>query len=94
VKAELLFRERRRVGDDAVAEIKIWRVPTPVRGSTHSYRYSLAFVVGGKCVLRYDNEPGKGDHRHIGSQEVEYAFVSVAQLVEDFRRDIEEWRPA
>jgi hypothetical protein len=32
----------------------------------HELWYRLALVVGGKCVLRYDNEAGKGDHRHVG----------------------------
>lgn len=27
-------------------------------------KYSLARVADGACVLRYDNEAGKGDHRH------------------------------
>ncbi|MBF0166223.1 MAG: hypothetical protein HQL45_01230 [Alphaproteobacteria bacterium] len=45
------------------------------------------------CVLRYDNESGKGDHRHKGEQETPYEFVSLDRLLEDFRRDIEEWRP-
>lgn len=31
---------------------------------SHTFRYRLADVVGGQCVLRYDNEPGKGGHRH------------------------------
>ena len=26
--------------------------------------------VDGECVLRFDNETGKGDHRHFGGKEV------------------------
>ena len=92
MKAELLLHERYQVRDDAFAEIKIWRVPAPVRGSAHGFRYSLAFVVGGDCVLRYDNEPGKGDHRHMGAVEESYCFTGPERLIADFRRDIEEWR--
>ena len=37
-----------------------------MRGSTHDYKYALAYVVAGQCVIRYDNEAGKGDHKHFG----------------------------
>jgi hypothetical protein len=42
--------------------------------------------------VRYDNERGKGDHRHIGEREEGYAFVTLEQLLADFRRDVEGWR--
>ena len=60
-------------------------------GSPHRYKYRLAYVVGGECVLRYDNESGKGDHRHVGGREARYAFTDVDRLLADFRRDMERW---
>jgi hypothetical protein len=39
-------------------------------------------------VVRYDNETGKGDHRHVGDREEPYRFVSVERLVEDFLGDV------
>ena len=42
--------------------------------------------------MRYDNERGKGDHRHEGDQEEPYNFVSVEQLIRDFKTDIERLR--
>jgi hypothetical protein len=53
----------------------------------------LAFVVEGVCVIRFDNEVGKGDHKHVDGREVPFAFQSPEQLVEDFWREIENWRP-
>jgi hypothetical protein len=38
-----------------------------VRGSRHQYKYRLVLVVNDDCVLRYDNEAGKGDHKHVGA---------------------------
>jgi len=40
--------------------------------------------------IRYDNETGKGDHRHVGSKEVEepYEFVSLARLLKNVEADI------
>jgi len=37
-------------------------------GSVHSFKYRLAHVVRGVCVLRDDNEAGRGDHRHVRNQ--------------------------
>jgi len=88
--AEPLLDERHVLSESAFAELVVWRVPAPVRGSAHEYRYRLALVVDGKCVLRYDNEAGKGDHRHIGDKEREYRFTSAAQLLADFWTDVEE----
>ena len=64
VKTELLLRERIPFDQDAFAELVIWRLPRPAPGSAHPYKYRLAFIVDDVCVLRYDNEAGKGDHRH------------------------------
>ena len=75
----------------AFAELVLWRVPKPLKGSKHSYKYRLAYVVDGECVLRYDNEAGKGDHRHYSGKESAYAFVSPEKLVADFQRDIARW---
>ncbi len=91
--ARVLLREKRIVSEDRFAEVVIWRLPTPVSGSRHRFKYRLAFVVEGVCVLRFDNETGKGDHKHIGIEEAPYAFTSLAQLVKDFWDAIDEWRP-
>jgi len=42
--------------------------------------------------VRYDNERGKGDHRHAGDQKTPYSFISVEQLIQDFKTDIERIR--
>ena len=88
--AELLLDERHILGEAGFAEIVVWRVPVSVRGSAHEYRYRLALVVDGKCVLRYDNEAGKGDHRHVRDKEHEYRFKNAEQLLADFWSDVEE----
>lgn len=67
-------------------------MPQPVRKSAHEYKYRLALVSDHVCVLRYDNEAGKGDHKHAGDREVPYTFVDLKSLEADFRRDVENWR--
>ncbi len=91
--SQLLLRERRIIAEDQFAEVVIWQVPHPVRGSAHPFKYRLAFVVDQVCVLRFDNETGKGDHKHIGEHEVPYVFTSLPQLVADFWMEVEQWRP-
>jgi hypothetical protein len=92
MKAELLLNERHQVKTEAFVELKIWCVSISVKGSQHQYKYSLAYVVQGECVLRYDNEAGKGDHRHIGVVESAYSFTTPEQLLADFWSDVDKWR--
>lgn len=86
-----LLRTRIVYSEDAFAELVLWRVPVSVRGSIHDYKYRLAYVIEQICVVRYDNEAGKGDHRHFGQTERSYTFQSVEKLLADFQRDIARW---
>jgi hypothetical protein len=74
---------------NAFAEIVVWRLPRSVRGSTHRLKYRLALVENGVCVLRYDNEAGKGDHRHVGNTEGRYDFTTPEALLADFWHDVD-----
>ena len=74
------------------AEIVIWKVPVAVKGSEHGYKYRLAFVVEEVCVVRYDNERGKGGHRHYGDIEESYRFKDIDTLLADFREGIARWQ--
>ena len=89
MKAELLTDERHLLGSRAFVEIVVWRLPRPVRGSLHRFKYRLALVIDGICVLRYDNEVGKGDHRLIRNVEEPYEFTDPDALLADFWRDVE-----
>lgn len=93
MKAELLLHERVQLTAASFAELRIWRTPASVRGSAHQLKYALAYVVCGVCVLRYDNEAGKGDHRHLGDVETAYSFTTPGRLLDDFWNDVKRWRP-
>lgn len=58
------------------------------RGSNHKYKYRLAYVVEDKCVLRYDNEAGKGDHKHLDTVEISINFIDINQLIDDFIAEV------
>ena len=89
VKATLLVRDRIAYADEVFSEIVVWQVPQPLLGSSHGYKYRLALVVHRECVLRYDNEAGKGDHRHTPEGETRYRFTTLDRLFADFERNVE-----
>ena len=91
MQAVELMRTRIAFSATAFAELVLWRVPEPVAGSAHEFTYRLAYVVEGVCVVRYDNEAGKGDHRHLGEKESSYPFQTPEKLIADFERDIARW---
>ena len=92
MKAEPLLQERLVIAEDAFVELVVWRVPSPLAGSAHSFKYRLALIVNDVCVLRYDNEAGKGDHKHFAREQVPYTFTTPAQLLSDFWNDVNRWR--
>jgi len=90
--AALLVRAKEVRDDGSIVEIVVWELPEALPPSTHRYKYRLFFGSHGLSRVRHDNERGKGDHRHIGEQEEVYIFATLEQLLEDFRRDVENWR--
>ncbi|MFI5022485.1 MAG: DUF6516 family protein [Alphaproteobacteria bacterium] len=88
MKAELLFHQRIEYNDGAIVEMVLWRVPSPVSPSTHGLKYSLFYGRTGVREIGYDNERGKGDHRHFQGTEAAYAFSTVEQLMADFWSDV------
>lgn len=90
--AEPLIDERHVLDARSFVELVVWRLPRPVRGSVHRFKDRLALVVDGVCVMRYDNEAGKGDHRHVGDMEKPFAVTNPDALLAAFWRDVDEWR--
>ena len=88
MKAQEIFRIKQAFGT-GIVEVVIWQVPEPVPPSEHPYKYRLVYVVNGRRVLGYDNERGKGDHKHLLDSEEPYRFVSPQQLMADFMADLE-----
>ena len=72
-------------------EIKIWSIP-PTPDKPNCYKYSLVYIVNGQRVLGYDNAEGKGHHRHLGTLEEAYKFISLKRLSADFIKDIENYK--
>jgi hypothetical protein len=84
-----LIAQAKEVRDDgAIVEIVVWELAEPLPPCTHPYKYRLFFGRPGACRVRYDNERGKGDHRHCGGNESSYNFTTLDQLLDDFERDV------
>ena len=92
MKAMLVQKERVSLGDDRYVEIVMWALPEPTPACAHGFKYRLAYVVNEACVVRYDNERGKGDHKHVGGCEMAYAFATLDRLADDFWADVAQWR--
>ncbi len=90
--AKLLFRDKFVYADGAIREMVIWRLPESDEERPHGLKYSLFYGIPGKSIVRYDNERGKGDHRHYGDVEEPYTFSTVEQMILDFATDIERYR--
>ena len=91
MKAVQLVQTRVVYSATAFAELVLWRVAKPLDGSVYAFKYRLVYDVDSVCVLRYDNEPGKGDHRHVGDHEKTYKFTTPEKLITDFQLDITRW---
>ncbi|MEO8442164.1 MAG: DUF6516 family protein [Betaproteobacteria bacterium] len=91
MKAAELVNTRIIYSAESFAKLVLWQLPKPLPGSGHRFKYRLAYVVRGVCVIRYDNEAGKGDHRHYGRRESAYAFTNPDNLIAAFQADIARW---
>ena len=92
MKAELITRFRDIAEDGSGVEMVVWRVSDPVPPSEHRFKYRLVYVVAGQRVVGFDNERGKGDHKHVGDEERPYTFADVDRLIDDFIQEVERWK--
>lgn len=89
MKAKLIFREKNLLEDGCIVELVLWELPQKSQDRPHGFKYRLYFGDSeGNCLVRYDNESGKGDHKHIGEKETPYEFVDRDKLIEDFYHDV------
>jgi Family of unknown function (DUF6516) len=87
-KAELVYHDKAFLDDGLIMEMTIWRLPVRTKERPHALKYSLFFGRSGERIVGYDNERGKGDHRHYREREEIYRFTTVEALVADFLADV------
>lgn len=88
MKATLRLRTRVVLPDGAIVEMVVWDLPRKTPDRPHGLKYRLYCGRNGKCVVRYDNEAGKGDLVHHGEREKPYRFRGWEKLMEDFLADV------
>ena len=81
------FKECR--DDGTIVQMVVWRLPQTDVERPHGLKYRLYCGREGQCLVRYDNEAGKGDRRHYGDREETYSFTTLTTLLADFRADVE-----
>lgn len=86
--AVLLEHQKIVLDGGAIVEIKIWRLPERTDERPHGLKYSLFYGRDGERIVAYDNEAGKGDHRHYRGRQRPYSFTTFAALLDDFWRDV------
>jgi len=90
-KAALIIHDKQVDEQGNTTEIRLWRVPADDERK-HGIKYSLVYIVQGQRVVGYDNERGKGDHKHIDGVELPYRFTDLRQLKLHFLADIASWK--
>lgn len=90
MRARLILDSKTVLNDGRIIQRRVWKLPKPTADRPHGLKYRLYCGKEGECIVRYDNETRKGDHRHIGPTEMEesYRFISLAKLLADFEADI------
>lgn len=83
-KAQKILDIRNEFADGTLIVIRVWLVSEAVPPSPHRFKYAFFFGRPGQRLVLFDNERGKGDHKHIREVESAYAFESIEKLIEDF----------
>ncbi len=66
VKAVLIHRSKISYPDGAIREMVVWQLPQSGKDHLHGVKYRFYYgLADGTCLLKYDNERGKGDHTNI-----------------------------
>ena len=88
--ATLIYSQKILLPADTILQIRVWRLQAPTDERPHGLKYSLFYGRAGERIIGYDNEAGKGDHRHYREREEPYVFETLEKLLRDFRADVKQ----
>jgi len=88
MRAVLIEYQKFMLEGGTIVEVKVWQLPKATAERPHGLKYSLFYGRPGKRIVGYDNETGKGDHRHHRGKERPYRFTTFEALLADFWRDV------
>jgi hypothetical protein len=73
MKAQRIFYDKAALPDSSIVKMTtISQLPKPSSDRPHGLKYSLFYGRDGVRIVGYDNERGKGDHKHVGEVETRY----------------------
>jgi len=90
MKAGEYANQKIKLPDGSIASVVIWLLPKADSERPHGFKYRLNYCTpDGVTLVRYDNERGKGDHKHLPNKEEPYKFQDIDTLLSDFWRDVD-----
>ncbi len=89
MKATLIYRKTETLVNGVKLEMVIWQLPAASLDRLYGIKYRLWAGYAGNTLVRYDNEAGKGDHKHVGATEMPYLWQGLEKRVADFIADVE-----
>ena len=92
VAAHLVLNEKTVFEDGSILQVRIWSVPKSVPSARHRCKYNLFYGRPGERLVGFDNERGKGDHKHVLGAETNYRCVSISQSLAECRTEVERVR--
>ena len=92
MKAVRIFYDKTVLPDGAIVRMTIWQLPRSTQERPHGLKFTLFYGGPDGRIVGYDNESGKGDHKHIRDVETRYKFIDVETMVADFLADVERIR--
>ncbi|MBP2557684.1 hypothetical protein J2857_000435 [Neorhizobium galegae] len=87
-RATLIMDRKFHLDDGKIIQMKVWQLSDRNPERPHGLKYSFFFGNPGERIIGYDNEAGKGDHRHYRHPEEHYRFVSLERMIRDFEDDV------
>ena len=87
-RAQSVMNRKLSRDNGSILQFIVWELPEPLPGCGHRYKYRFYYGRDGIPLVRYDNERGKGDHRHYGDREEHYNFRGLKILLQDFLGDV------
>jgi hypothetical protein len=90
MKAKLLYKHKARIGARYIIELSLHQIPKSKR-YTDGIKYRMnCYDEKTQFKMLMDNHHPKGHHIHIGKSQHAYEFISIDQLIDDFKKNVHE----
>jgi hypothetical protein len=77
MKARKVMDDKLVLADGRLIQRLVWQLPEATAERPHGLKYRLYCGREGRCIVRYDNETGKGDHVHYGEDDERHPLLNL-----------------